>query len=294
MSKICKAECSRPAIAKGLCWTHYRRPHDPSPIGPVGRRRKPPRPKPPPGRVGRPPVQRVIVTCATIGCDKTRSFRINETIPDKTHCAECVAKRRQRDAYPCVACGKVEQLTASEAKHRLRCRQCIPPIQPMVDVRGRCEQCNMRFAVRRAPGIKVRFCSNPCRISWLASAFVGESSPQWQGGKHPYGHKWKRIRRAVSDRDGNRCRRCGKHESAFKCRLTAAHLIPVRACATLVEANVMTNLVALCSSCHQKFDRRPVTRFNYELGDRPSWPSWTHIQPVNTCGSRDIRAVPID
>lgn len=91
------------------------------------------------------------------------------------------------------------------------------------------------------------------------------------------------MTRAVSVRDGHRCRSCGRHERDLGERLTAAHLTPERSEAWAGHpelAHHPANLVALCRKCHAQFDRNPATRYDYVTGDRPAWPEWT-AQPVD-------------
>lgn len=52
------------------------------------------------------------------------------------------------------------------------------------------------------------------------------------------------IRKAVIIRDGNKCMECGKSN----CKLEAHHINPKR----LNGSNSISNLIALCESCHQK------------------------------------------
>ena len=62
--------------------------------------------------------------------------------------------------------------------------------------------------------------------------------------------RWEIIRREALERDGWRCRECGKAG-----RLEVHHLEPLHK----GGSNDVGNLVALCRSCHIQAHRRPVS-----------------------------------
>jgi len=60
----------------------------------------------------------------------------------------------------------------------------------------------------------------------------------------PYSYRWRtRTRPAILDRDGNRCRRCGRGG-----RLDVAHLDGDN------TQDKHANLAAMCRRCHVRFD----------------------------------------
>lgn len=63
----------------------------------------------------------------------------------------------------------------------------------------------------------------------------------------PYS-RWRRVRRIVLDRDGWRCRKCGKAG-----RLEVDHIVPLEAGGEPFE---LDNLRALCRDCHIRRHRR--------------------------------------
>jgi 5-methylcytosine-specific restriction endonuclease McrA len=117
-----------------------------------------------------------------------------------------------------------------------------------------CERCGQAFErkpweIRRNAG--TRFCSRAC---FQASAcFLAERSVTYLGGPTTVrGPNWRSIRAAVvAEQDGN-CGHCGKHVGN---RMPVHHIRPFRDFATADEANVRTNLIGLCGSCHAKADR---------------------------------------
>jgi 5-methylcytosine-specific restriction endonuclease McrA len=66
-----------------------------------------------------------------------------------------------------------------------------------------------------------------------------------------YGADWPAIRQAVIRRDGGICKAC--HRAG---PLDVHHRVPLREFSDTDEANELTNLVALCRSCHGTADQR--------------------------------------
>jgi HNH endonuclease len=64
---------------------------------------------------------------------------------------------------------------------------------------------------------------------------------------------WQRTRKAVRQRDGNRCRNCGA--SGDGVRLSVHHWLP----ANLGGTDDMSNLVTLCSTCHPIYEKAART-----------------------------------
>jgi len=67
---------------------------------------------------------------------------------------------------------------------------------------------------------------------------------------------WGRVRRAVLDRDGWRCRECGR-----AARLEVHHKRPLKD----GGSNALDNLATLCVRCHKIAHKRPVSRERAEL-----------------------------
>ena len=63
-------------------------------------------------------------------------------------------------------------------------------------------------------------------------------------------YRWKRARLAALDRDGWRCRHCGRAAGRFE----VDHIVPLEAGGA---AYALDNLQSLCRPCH--FPRQPVT-----------------------------------
>jgi hypothetical protein len=71
--------------------------------------------------------------------------------------------------------------------------------------------------------------------------------PAWRGGHSMYrGIEWSRVRVAALERDGFKCVRCGvpAHD--------VHHLVPFKIFANPDDANVLSNAISLCKSCHSR------------------------------------------
>lgn len=67
------------------------------------------------------------------------------------------------------------------------------------------------------------------------------------------GDNWPQQRRNARHRDHYRCQRCGKHERELERQLSVHHIKPFRefGIENYKAANVLANLVSLCSPCHK-------------------------------------------
>jgi DEAD/DEAH box helicase domain-containing protein len=72
----------------------------------------------------------------------------------------------------------------------------------------------------------------------------------WLNEPNEYGASWDRLRDRVKARDGYRCQACGLLENIRA--HDVHHKMPLRLFASIEQANQLSNLVTLCSTCHQK------------------------------------------
>ena len=68
--------------------------------------------------------------------------------------------------------------------------------------------------------------------------------------KARYGVYWNEIRQRVYERDGMRCRACGKGNT----KLNAHHVLLLR----VSQTNDMRNLITLCDACHMLVEARAL------------------------------------
>lgn len=118
--------------------------------------------------------------------------------------------------------------------------------------------------IRQVERAEVNFCSQECRIEYTTTEVMapGEDHPLYINGEgHDYGPNWGEIREAAIERDGGRCQGCGITREQYHLDLDVHHIIPFRKFDSREEANKLSNLVALCRTCHREYEglwMRPV------------------------------------
>ncbi len=104
------------------------------------------------------------------------------------------------------------------------------------------------------------FCGKQCYAAWMSIHVTGENHPTWKGGHIDYyGPNWEAQRRHARERDNHRCCLCGISEKKLRRNLDVHHIIPFRTFGYITgenenyrEANELSNLVSLCTSCHKR------------------------------------------
>ena len=100
-----------------------------------------------------------------------------------------------------------------------------------------------------------KFCDRDCLFEYQQ----GENHGMWNGGKeHYYGPNWEAQREACLERDNYRCQACGISNEEAPIALNAHHIQPYKSFDDNERANRVDNLVALCLSCHGKWEGLPV------------------------------------
>jgi 5-methylcytosine-specific restriction endonuclease McrA/predicted transcriptional regulator len=83
----------------------------------------------------------------------------------------------------------------------------------------------------------------------------GPDHPRWNGGPMPYGEGWtERKKERVRESQDRRCADCGATAPDGR-RLDVHHLRKAREFDDPEKRNAESNLVALCPSCHRKWER---------------------------------------
>lgn len=104
------------------------------------------------------------------------------------------------------------------------------------------------------------FCGMQCHAGWMSIHATGENSSVWKGGHIDYyGPNWEAQRRLARERDKYRCCLCGISQKKLRRNLDVHHIIPFRTFGYIAgenenyrEANELSNLVSLCTSCHKR------------------------------------------
>jgi len=83
----------------------------------------------------------------------------------------------------------------------------------------------------------------------------GEKHHNWRGGTHRMGGRgagWTVIAEKVRKRAGYKCEHCGKAQDECGRKLDVNHIEPFHQSRNKTHANRLSNLEALCKSCHMK------------------------------------------
>lgn len=156
------------------------------------------------------------------------------------------ANPKNMTAFICEICGVSFTKRADRPRRfcsdacRIIGRRGVPTVIPITvgKVKADCPQCGETFEFYAS--WPRRFCSMKC---YGASRFEGYAPY--------YGPRWDDACEAVRQRDGV-CQRCGKAPKNNERALDVHHLTPFRlfGLERCDEANQLSNLVALCRSCH--------------------------------------------
>jgi len=187
----------------------------------------------------------VLRTCANPGC--TNTFWVSPSRTSHRYCSTTCQNRTKRQRHEvrmiCLTCSKTFTIyrDGSRKPEPLYCsRECWRNRNAnVVMVELVCKGCGKPF---RVPHWDYRqlYCSWACRRNPDA------------GRRPDYGPDWDGQRRAARRRDGHACQACRKvpdHHS-----LHVHHIVPFDAfgISRHTEANLLSNLVCLCGSCHRK------------------------------------------
>lgn len=197
-------------------------------------------------------------------------------------------KRRMRMPRPCDHCGR-EYFPLRKIRLKYCSKAChVAAMAPRVAFLVlACANCGNSFrrtraAVRRLKGKHV-FCGRACAKTFL----VGQNNPLYRGARNgDRGGGWSRRSEAIRQRDGYRCRRCGKAQEENGQKLSVDHVRPWRAYKhdEKADANDPDNLVALCRSCHTY--KTTVVESAWLRGDRVTFNTWLKaIEPGDADGT---------
>jgi hypothetical protein len=157
-------------------------------------------------------------------------------------------RRAQMTYIDCAICGKsFYQIT----KNRKHCSKKCHDKSQEKNAFYTCIYCGREFKTFPSAIEKGRkYCSRKCTESHM----IGENSPHWRGGKElALGKSWKQVRGKVLNRD-KVCLNCGAKTSLNGRSLDVHHIHGRRFHECQNEANLLDNLITLCSSCHIKLE----------------------------------------
>lgn len=191
-------------------------------------------------------------------------FSVPRCRSHQRYCSRICRTEAERVGIECANCGKKFTVPKSRANEARFCDH---------DCQGEWVKENHNYGVTKPCGwcgkpitrkphqakIKKRFfCDRGCYGHWRAENMVGEKNPNWEGGgPWYYGENWYQKRREALDRDNQQCQSCGACHGD-NTRLHVHHIIPLNDFETPEEANRLGNLVALCNSCHSRWEGIPL------------------------------------
>lgn len=216
-----------------------------------------------------PAVRRNGETCTKIFCNRAcyDEHRRNLVAARAKPCSYCgklahvvggKGKASQRDHYCNAICWKADK--KAKPKSCLNCKTVFTPIKWHKEYGGFVSYNAGKTCSAECHNLWIR--NNQARKEKISAAFQADKHPNWQGGTHRSsgrGPGWQKIRREVIRRAGNKCEHCGLTAEAmlekYKCSFHINHIVPFHQHGgTTAQANRLSNLEALCRSCHTKAD----------------------------------------
>lgn len=134
----------------------------------------------------------------------------------------------------------------------------LPQLQETDKPSIKCEICGSVFEVIQFREDTAKYCSRECRIE-ATRRITGSERYNWKSnnGKQ-FGEGWEQLSEEVREGQNYTCHICGAHQNELNRRLDVHHIIPRSRFDDLNKANKKDNLVALCRSCHTKWEGSPV------------------------------------
>ena len=145
-------------------------------------------------------------------------------------------RRSLRPWFECSKCGKQFQRSPS-LKGKAKYCSAICTGTAKQNLERSCLHCQRDFHITLFTQPTAKFCSFTCKVVHEGIARRKEITPH----RRLQRAAWRKISRAVIERDGGKCTRCGDDKY-----LAAHHVIPWR----LTHDDSMENLITLCGSCH--------------------------------------------
>lgn len=114
-----------------------------------------------------------------------------------------------------------------------------------------CNWCGKSIVKYKSTVYKINFCGFDCYGKWCSVNRSKDNNPNWRGGNISYrGADWRIIKLKVLERANFKCEKCGVSNVS----LQVHHIVPFRTFKEYRTANYMSNLIAVCISCHKKME----------------------------------------
>lgn len=180
-----------------------------------------------------------------------------------SHACQAEIEKRKRLTIVCKVCGKEFIVTPYRAGAKCCSKECshIYRRKPDNYLPYICEYCGKQYRKHKTHPTS-RFCRKQCLSDWLSENTLGENHNNWKGGGigSNRGRNWEKQRLLALQRDGFKCAICRrKPNGTARRRLAVHHIKPYRDFSgDYQKANVLTNLITLCASCHTKVENGKI------------------------------------
>jgi len=207
----------------------------------------------------------VQLTCSGCGCGFVRPhYDVVEA--EDYYCSHECRKTEYQHSCPWEGCEYGSDSELGIKQHHKRTHGVS-----LTEIELTCDECGKKFTRQRSKDkyFDGTFCSSECKYNKLSDTLSesrqGESNPMFgkTGEDHPnyrggygqnYGEGWQRARRNALKRDNYECQDCGltrdQHHDEFGYDLEVHHIQPFRTFDDASNANDLTNLITLCTTCH--------------------------------------------
>lgn len=187
----------------------------------------------------------------------------------KTCSKECFQKlnrinsskqRKKTYTYKCTNCGsETEDYPSRKRDIKFCSKKCHIEYQRRNSITKICKFCGNKFEVLYARRHK-KYCNHQCYLNMLRMG--GENHVCWKGGcAYYYGPNWQTQSEKARKRDNYTCQSCGKHQNDNYRDLDVHHIKRFQefGLKNYKKANLLSNLITLCPSCHNKIESGKIT-----------------------------------
>lgn len=179
------------------------------------------------------------------------------------NCLECGKKSHREKGFLNGVCHKCV-VSINNKKRRTSVTLACPVCQESFEVQ--------QHKIRNAKNTDNLFCSKKCYGKYCQENITGAKVPNWRGGAVKYyGPNWKQQQRLCRKRANYICQNCGKTHIENRRAMDVHHIKPFKSFGYIpgqndnyLLANDLSNLMALCRSCHLLLESRKGQGYNIE------------------------------
>lgn len=196
-----------------------------------------------------------------MNCNKILTDRRNK------RCQACYSIILIKNPRTCIRCGKKgpsEKPIRGKTGMCIQCASSKAGKERRIRVTVQCDQCGKIKEIHPNAVKSHNFCNKACYHAWYSLNMKGEKNYNWKGGKGNiyYGPNWVDQRTKAIKRADRKCEVCNKKT---KHSPDIHHIIPFlhfdydqTQNDNYLQANELTNLIALCRSCHMLAESKQI------------------------------------